>query len=380
MKTLEKFSIYKNDIPKGNLGWVGARWSVLLFWDFLFGFSLRRDEEGNVASKINGDYSINKKFNKIHKKCVAKLISKNPETYNTPFSLAEIEAEDFTKVFFKQWKKTIGKPLVIRNFLKGAEILEYASKQSLVENEGNKEVLIVSDTHEIKNKLGQDMSMEQKKLKDFLTNPLYEDFYVNNFYGVLDDEDFYEKCKGHELDRIEGKQNLLSQWFVSRSNKTGTSLHCAAGDNMFLNIIGEKEWLFVDPSYSSVLQTSVSKYGLFAISGLDEKIDDGHTGLLDKNPHLNHVPFYKCILQKGDLLYNPPLWWHAVKNRSDYNVGCATRYTSHSNESVAIQACMISSTFKYPTKSQLSTFVKLKLNKQNRSQILSSPYSGKKEK
>ena len=98
---------------------------------------------------------------------------------------------------------------------------------------------------------------------------------------------------------------------------------------MFLNIVGQKEWHFIDPSYTPVLRASVAKYGVYAISEMSEEIGkDGHNEITKGYPHMKHVPFYKRVLEEGDLLYNPPYWWHTVRNLSDYNVGCATRYWS----------------------------------------------------
>ena len=195
----------------------------------------------------------------------------------------------------------------------------------------------------------------------------------------MNDKDFSEKCRGEEIDRIQGSKNLITQWFISRSNKTGSSLHCAGGDNVFLNIVGKKEWHFIHPSYGSVLQVGVHKNGLYAFSEVHKKINDGYSGLIESNPYLKHVPIFSCVLEEGDILYNPSMWWHSVKNLTSYNVGCATRYNEWSRYSVAIQACNFASIIKNPMKNPVINAVSLLLNKRKQKQFHIPIYSKKKE-
>ena len=143
-------------------------------------------------------------------------------------------------------------PLRVKGFLEGAPILKDASIEELVKTRGSVEVQSVKlETRAI---LGQNVHQTKSTLEEFLTSKKFENYYVNNFYGVIEDEDFQKKCKGEEIDKIQNQKHILPQWFISRTSRVGSSLHCAGGDNMFLNIIGQKEWHFIHPTYSPVLQ------------------------------------------------------------------------------------------------------------------------------
>ena len=43
-------------------------------------------------------------------------------------------------------------------------------------------------------------------------------------------------------------------------------------------------------------------------------------------PAFAHCPIFEVTLEPGDLLLNPPWWWHAVRNVSETTVGVASRW------------------------------------------------------
>lgn len=364
---LDKVKDYDNTIPKGDFGLAGFNWGSLLVFDYVFGLSLRENDEGKIMKKLENPGFIGNRFRAAHKKCIDKLKENNKEEFKKTFPIPSIEAKDFTKEFFDYWNTEIKHPLVIKGFLEEAPILVEAEKDFLIKNRGDLEVQSLPRNQKDESKTGQNISVVKSTLKDYLTKEEFESNYLNNFHGILDDEDFNKKCKGDTLDEILGQKNFLTQWFISRSNKLGSSMHCAGAVNMFLNIKGKKQWDFVHPSYTSVLQTTVSKYGVYALSEMFENFDsDPHQEILEAYPDMRLVPFYRCVLNEGDVLYNPEYWWHSVRNLTDYTVGCATRYGASKITFSAIVWCMILDMIKHPRKSSTIQVMKIMKGKESK--------------
>ena len=46
----------------------------------------------------------------------------------------------------------------------------------------------------------------------------------------------------------------------------------------------------------------------------------------EKFPLFEQVPVYSARLNPGDVLINPPWWWHAINNVTPSTIGCAVRW------------------------------------------------------
>lgn len=111
---------------------------------------------------------------------------------------------------------------------------------------------------------------------------------------------------------------IASNLFVGTQN-VFSNLHCAPGGNVFLQVAGRKTWTLVDPALSPYLlplparpfNHCLSIFGSF------------HAG--DPNAPIHRMPRLRVTLEPGDLLYNPPWWWHEVVNDGE-TIGCALRH------------------------------------------------------
>jgi hypothetical protein len=370
---LKRVENYDAQVPTGRFGFAGFRWAFWLIIDFFFEFSQKKDADGFIMRKDENPTYIGRKFRSLYKSCIKKLESQNP-VFPETLELPSIDAKDFDKEFFQFWRKKINMPLRVKGFLEGAPILKDASIEELVKTRGSVEVQSVKlETRAI---LGQNVHQTKSTLEEFLTSKKFENYYVNNFYGVIEDEDFQKKCKGEEIDKIQNQKHILPQWFISRTSRVGSSLHCAGGDNMFLNIIGQKEWHFIHPTYSPVLQVSVSKYAIYSVSEMKEAvIKNARHELVEGYPHMERVPIYKSVLEPGDILFNPPFWWHSVRNLTNYNVGCATRYWSNVVNSIPINFCMFLDVLKHPKNSAIVTVIKMLRGRQSKKTLFDSIFS-----
>lgn len=111
------------------------------------------------------------------------------------------------------------------------------------------------------------------------------------------------------------------QLFVGREG-TGSPFHHAHVYNWFYQIDGTKKWWFIDP-YDSVLAYPLPAFGRAAAMMF---VLFPYEGNLQDFPLFKYCPLYSAELNPGDVLYNPPMWWHAIKNVSPETVAVASRW------------------------------------------------------
>jgi len=106
----------------------------------------------------------------------------------------------------------------------------------------------------------------------------------------------------------EGGKAML---FYSTNKGTTTKMHFDLGDSLFTQVAGRKKWLFVDPEYATSLQIFGFTMNLVYLAGYD----------VHREPLPPEVPVKEVILNPGDVVYFPPMTFHAVKNLDDVTVG-----------------------------------------------------------
>jgi hypothetical protein len=92
--------------------------------------------------------------------------------------------------------------------------------------------------------------------------------------------------------------------------------HCAAGGNLFCLLHGEKRWNFVAPWHSAWMYPNVGhsrSHGYLASPVIPDKQEKDP----ERYPLYNYVPKYTVRISAGDILFNPPWWWHEVSNLSE---------------------------------------------------------------
>ena len=118
--------------------------------------------------------------------------------------------------------------------------------------------------------------------------------------------------------------------FISTVKGNGTEMHAAWSTNFFFQIDGLKKWTFVHPNNSHFVYPLLSESGMY-YSSYSKTFD-----LKDKSHKfelLKYCPRYSVILKPGDILFNPGMWWHGVKNMSTNSIGIATRW-EHNNHPI----------------------------------------------
>jgi len=95
-----------------------------------------------------------------------------------------------------------------------------------------------------------------------------------------------------------------------------TNFHCAAGGNIFCQVHGEKQWVFVAPWHSAWIYPNIgySGSGAYVGSPVITKKQEKDSSYY---PLYNCVPKYVVRVKPGDILFTPPWWWHEVSNLSE---------------------------------------------------------------
>ncbi|PWU12164.1 MAG: hypothetical protein C5B51_01175 [Terriglobia bacterium] len=117
------------------------------------------------------------------------------------------------------------------------------------------------------------------------------------------------------------KRNTWNQFFIGQK-ATGSGYHCAGIWNFFFMVEGQKKWTFVDPELTWMLYpsmiTGALAYG--SLVSFPDRADLSYYRLY------KYCPRFWVVLNPGDVLLNPPWWWHAVDNLTPTSVAVATRW------------------------------------------------------
>ncbi len=99
----------------------------------------------------------------------------------------------------------------------------------------------------------------------------------------------------------------LYQMFLGSAG-TNTGLHSAMANNLFVQTHGRKRWLLFSPVYNPVFDPPLERSSYF-LSRVDAEAPD-----LEAFPLFRYVDGYETEIEAGDILYNPPFYWHQVTN------------------------------------------------------------------
>jgi hypothetical protein len=114
------------------------------------------------------------------------------------------------------------------------------------------------------------------------------------------------------------------------AKETTTHLHNENTANLFVQVYGEKKWILYPPYYSAVIDPNSANVYREAPKKTEQDRFSPFTP--DYNyPYTlyKYIDRYETVLKPGDILWNPPFYWHTVKNASD-SIGVGYRWFSPS--------------------------------------------------
>jgi hypothetical protein len=235
------------------------------------------------------------------------------ETYEP----GQIDSESLKAMY----RETV-RPIVIKGFAAEHECVKRWTPEFFKENYGDFRIFY-SSTENLVNDDGT-------RLGDFVDGVLAGNknrAYVENLSDIFNTYPELHRQAG--LDRVHdflggfASYHRIAQLFIGGPG-TGAVFHCANELNCFLNIHGRKEWTFVHPKYAAAMYSTNFNKGFFV--GSFVKHNASKRFLEAEYPLYNRVPKLRYTLEPGDMLINPPWWWHAINNVTPSTISVASRW------------------------------------------------------
>jgi len=97
---------------------------------------------------------------------------------------------------------------------------------------------------------------------------------------------------------------------VTEEKKIATSLHAASGANLHVVINGEKDWILLDPQYSTSINSFLHTRVQYVSAAIDIANEEDETS----QAIFKRLPFTNARLNKGDAIWVPSWWFHYVRH------------------------------------------------------------------
>ena len=120
------------------------------------------------------------------------------------------------------------------------------------------------------------------------------------------------------------------QTFIGNSASPRTHLHNANDANLFIQVVGSKHWVFYPSRYTPAIDPPAIR-SEYRTHREDVPFFDPFVPDYEAFPVFQYVPSWEVILNAGDVLWNPPYVWHAVRNLTDPTIGIGYRWVCPSD-------------------------------------------------
>ncbi len=253
------------------------------------------------------------------------------EAVPEPLPVEEIEGSALSSAEFLKRSRGLTRPVVIRGLMRKSAACQTWGMDYFEERFGSCSYPVLTDTHEV-DPGAEEVDMEMRTVSELLEGARRGDgAYLNNLSIIFHDhpvllEELEISRLLQPIGDIESSSDCfdVANLFIGGGG-TKTPMHCAFGGNFFCNIVGKKHWLLVDPAYTAYLLPEPARPFIFASVTFDP-------GEPTVNDFTKLLPSQSVLMEEGDVLFNPPWWWHRVENRSDFTVGAAVRRLSFAND------------------------------------------------
>lgn len=261
---------------------------------------------------------------------VEELLSHGPfPKHQDPSPVHEIDsAADFAR--FMEASHNYRRPVVIRGFGAQCAAVRSWTVESLSERLPAEPCTVVEmDSEALKAAHASRRLLHSMPFSEFVRRmrdgePLYlhnSTHFAAQDSGLVDDLGL-ERIQEAFTDPTSSWDELFSTNLFVGGEQVFSNLHCAPGGNFFLQIGGRKTWTLVDPDLSPYLFPIISRPFNHCLSAFGSYHRYSTAG--EECP-IAGIPRLQVVLEPGDMLYNPPWWWHEVHNEG-ITIGCAIRH------------------------------------------------------
>lgn len=261
-----------------------------------------------ILCKIGFFTVLNKFHEYISKRLEKKILAsgwteKEREIPIPEYNWKEGSPEEFHELFVKHLH-----PVVLRGFMKDTDLLKKLNWDTVLSKYGEEDVFLTK----------KELDGFPGKLKEVNNNNVYlhnsEKLFIKypeirNLFQYSRLEPYLKMKVGYE------------QLFVGRQG-TGSPFHNASNYNFFYMVDGSKTWWFIDPADSFLAYPLVilgRAAGFLLCLWPDQYLKEYF-------PLFKYCPLFTTTINPGDVLFNPPWWWHSIKNVTETTVGVASRW------------------------------------------------------
>jgi len=251
---------------------------------------------------------------KLYKKIHDRFKQQEPGTIYPLERVSNISIEDFKKNYIAK-----GKPVIIEGGAKDWPAANEWSLDYFKNLYGNEEILYVDyENHS---------AFERIKLKEIIDGIRDKVGRYYRFYPLLQrhpehindfDYDWLKKCR-HKVNWNENFNIFIG------GEGSYSPLHNSFSNNIFTQVHGEKEWIIYPPYYSVIFDPDPAWNMYRSVTQRQGDRFDSFKPDFEAHPLFKYIDGYKVTLKPGDILYNPPYWWHTVRNLTD-SIGVGYRW------------------------------------------------------
>ncbi len=220
--------------------------------------------------------------------------------------VSNISVKDFKKKYIGR-----GRPVIIEGGAKEWASVKNWSPEYFKRLYGDEEVLYVDYENQSmfeRMKLGEILDGIGKKTgRYYRFYPLLQRHpeHINDF-----DYDWLKSCR-HKINWNENFNVFMG------GDGSYSPLHNSFSNNIFTQVYGKKEWVIYPPYYSIIFDPDPALNMYRGVSERQGARFDSFKPDFEKHPLFKYIDGYRVTLNPGDILYNPPYWWHTVRNIGD---------------------------------------------------------------
>jgi hypothetical protein len=286
---------------KYDLGyWISLKFKVITFCQWLF-----------------NDLQLLAEAEKNNTKAALKRLKKQAGEGSSDYlPIDEVTPDIDPNEFYEKYVK-YPRPVVIRGLAKDCEAVKKWNREFFLEKYGNTEVYMSEMQYGEQIKVREWMGKLSEALEKKGINVDNNQIVFTKHPELRDD-----------IASVSGWGKFLKSSIFLVPNLflgfvKGTPFHCANFWNFFVMVDGEKQWTFISPEHSLQVGALVNPTAIYADACV---IGRGGTWRDESEIFKRYCPKYRTIVKKGDVLLNPPWWWHEIQNQTPFTIGIATRW------------------------------------------------------